>query len=94
MMRRSPRVCSRPSGAASSMWIAVARYSAPKALPSANSSGMSESPSPASSQAKPVAAVSMPRRLSGRRAQAKSPTPMKPQPMISPRVPSTAGMGT
>ena len=41
------------------------------------------------SQAKPVAAISIPTRLSGRRPHAYRPTPMKPHPTISaPRAPS------
>ena len=91
--RRSKVEWSRPSGAANSMWAAVAKKSDPIAVPNVNSSGMSEALARLSSQAKPVAAISMPTRFSGSRDQANSPAPTKPQPTTSPSTASTPRMG-
>ena len=46
--------------------------------------GMLDELRPATRKAKPVSVMSEPTLLSGRRAQAKSPVPMKPQPMMRP----------
>jgi hypothetical protein len=63
--------------------MAVAKYTEPKTLPKVNSNGRSEEPRSEKNHAKPVAVISMPTRLSGRRAHANRPTPAKPQPTIS-----------
>src|SRR5215218_82724 len=63
----------------------------PSAWPIENRTGRSEKPMPARSHAKPVAAISIPTRLSGRRRHANRPTPMNPHPMISPTAAHAAG---
>src|SRR5215208_911276 len=93
-MRRSARLSSLPPGKASSRWITTAKNTAPSTADSVKTSGRSEKPATATSQANPVAAISEPSRLSGRRPQAYSPTPMNPQPAISAPAAHTPGVSS
>src|SRR5215217_2254513 len=93
-MRRSARLSSLPPGKASSRWITTAKNTAPSTADSVKTSGRSEEPATATSQANPVAAISEPSRLSGRRPQAYSPTPMNPQPAINAPAAHTPGVSS
>src|SRR5688572_7568284 len=71
--------------------MATAKKTDPSRFPSVKTSGRSEKPLAARSQAKPVATMSMPTRLSGRRPHANRPTPMKLQPTTSAAAPQAPG---
>jgi len=76
----------RPSGYASSMCTNTARYTLDSSTPIVNSQLESAALSTLRKNANPTAVISTPKRLSGRRHQAYSPTPIHDQPRNSPSV--------